>query len=119
MVDDDTELTTLTGQHGKYCRLVEDLFQMEYGSATRGEVKLSMKDEFLDAYSSGKHAVRDKLATWIRYNELEDRFEQAKQQQKSIFSDGLPELGPLSDVELIGANGRATCNCLFANCHFY
>ena len=95
MVNDDTELTTLTGQHSKYCRLVEDLFQMKYGSAMRGEVKLSTKDEFLDASSSRKHAVRDKLVAWIRYNKLEDRFEQAKQHQKSIFSDGLPELGPL------------------------
>jgi hypothetical protein len=104
MVDDDTELTTLTGEHGKYRRLVEDLFQTEYGSATWGEVKLSTKDEFLDAYSSGKRAVRDKLAAWIRYNELEDRFEQAKQQQKCIFSDGLPELGPLSETTKFTSN---------------
>jgi hypothetical protein len=104
MVDDDTELTTLTGDHGKDRRLVEDLFQTEYGSATWGEVKLSTKDEFLDAYSSGKRAVRDKLAAWIRYNELEDLFEQAKQQQKYIFSDGLPELGPLSETTKFTSN---------------
>jgi hypothetical protein len=36
--------------------------------------------------------------------ETEDRFEQAKQQQKYIFSDGLPELGPLSETTKFTSN---------------
>jgi hypothetical protein len=35
MVDDETELTTLTGENGKYRRLVEGLVQTECGSDVR------------------------------------------------------------------------------------
>ena len=76
MLDVDTELTTRG--NGKYRCLVEAL----YGSVTWGEVKLSTKDEFLDAYGSGNHAVWVKLAVWIVYHGLENRFKQAEQQQK-------------------------------------
>jgi hypothetical protein len=85
-VDDETDLSTLTGENDKYRLLVEAKFQCEFGNVTWEAVQLMTKDEFLVEYGSGAGnlpAVRTLLRAWMKHYELEARFKQSPPSQQN------------------------------------
>jgi hypothetical protein len=99
-VDDETDLSTLTGRH--YRALVEAKFQSKYGNVKWHAARLMTKDEFLKLYSDGEApAVWNLLLGWVEYYNLEAGFKQST---------------PSSPPQ----NGECLCFCILVfKCCFY
>eukprot|EP00980_Cylindrotheca_fusiformis_P017675 scaffold5540_cov96-Cylindrotheca_fusiformis.AAC.3 len=74
VVNDETDLSTLIGENGKFRKLVEAKFKSEFGNLTWRAARLSTMEEFLDRYSSNAPAVWDILRDWIAHYRLEGGF---------------------------------------------
>jgi len=73
-VNDETDLTTLVGDNGKFRALVRAKFSSNFGKLTWGDVRVWTKDEFLDEFGSDDAAVKTLLKKWMEHYELEARF---------------------------------------------
>lgn len=115
-VDDDTDLTTLVGENGRFKMLVESKFQSEVGNLTWGEAQVFTKDEFLEEYGSGNPVIRNKLLAWIVCYSLGDRFKEApgrpprpqqQQQPANILGEGVYDKLAASTVFFKDGEGNA------------
>jgi len=105
-VDDDTDLTTLVGENGRFKMLVESKFHTEVGNVTWEVAKAFSKEEFLDNYGSNNPGVRNMLVAWVAHYALGDRFEQqpapGRPQQQPVFSMTFLVKGALQSHEARG-----------------
>jgi hypothetical protein len=84
VVDEMTDLSTLTGMDGKHRELVQTKFRSTYGNITWRAARLTTKDQFLDEYSAGDPpSVRTLLREWMEDYNLEARFKPPSPQQQN------------------------------------
>ena len=89
VVHDETDLSTLVGENGKFRLLVEAKFRSEYGNLTwRGAREWTM-EEFLLRFGSNDAVVETLLKEWISSYGLEDGF------KASLVDGGTYTLGPI------------------------
>ena len=89
VVHDETDLSTLVGENGKFRLLVEAKFRSEYGNLTwRGAREWTM-EEFLLRFGSNDAVAETLLKEWIGCYGLEDGF------KASLVDGGTYTLGPI------------------------
>jgi len=90
-VNDETDLTTLVGDNGKFRALVEAKFRSEFGNITWGDARVWTKDEFLDEYGSNSAPARNLLKKWMAQYGLEAGFKVPPQDAEAHTADDLTQ----------------------------